>query len=211
VVDKHEYYTKGQVWELEVGRLIRTMRHDRSLLLADLAARTGLSVSFLSQLERGLTRPTLHSLGLIAEALGTSAKTLLGLSDREVNGQVSVVRSGEGLQIAKRTGTAVVLARGAQRISPMLVVDGPTQYRDEFREHDGDVFFHVLTGTVEVDIGENGLYELHRGDSISIREGIAHRWRRLGQTPCTLLLVEHTPLDTVVESLSSDTATVAAH
>jgi DNA-binding NtrC family response regulator len=53
----------------EVGRAVRTARKDRGLTLKDLAQRTRLSVSLLSQIERGEGNPTILNLFRIAQAL----------------------------------------------------------------------------------------------------------------------------------------------
>ena len=52
------------------GALIREKRRLCSLTLTDLAQKTGLSISFLSQVETGVTNPSVNSLRKIALALG---------------------------------------------------------------------------------------------------------------------------------------------
>ena len=51
--------------------LIRDLRKHKKVTLADLAQRIGRSVGFLSQVERGLSRPTVADLTAIGEALQT--------------------------------------------------------------------------------------------------------------------------------------------
>jgi transcriptional regulator with XRE-family HTH domain len=55
--------------ELVQGRRLNKRRKEMNLSLRDLAARTQLTASFLSQVERGITNPSLNSLQRIAEAL----------------------------------------------------------------------------------------------------------------------------------------------
>ena len=52
-----------------IGIKIRKRRDDFGLSLRDLAAKTSLTASFISQIERGITNPSLNSLRKIAEAL----------------------------------------------------------------------------------------------------------------------------------------------
>lgn len=52
-----------------IGQKIRKRRQDFNLSLRDLAKQTGLTASFISQVERGVTAPSLNSLRKIAEAL----------------------------------------------------------------------------------------------------------------------------------------------
>ena len=56
---------------LEVGRRIREMRHSRPLTLKQLANRTGLSVSLISQIELGKSAASMSTLHKLATALGT--------------------------------------------------------------------------------------------------------------------------------------------
>lgn len=52
-----------------IGQKIRKRRADFGFSLRDLAQKTGLTASFISQVERGVTSPSLNSLRKIAEAL----------------------------------------------------------------------------------------------------------------------------------------------
>src|SRR3546814_9598297 len=79
------------------GPALRRRRLDAGLTLRELAARVELSPSFLSQVERDITRPRLATLQRIAEAFDTSMHALLGAADPSP--QVSVVRAGEGLRL----------------------------------------------------------------------------------------------------------------
>ncbi len=56
---------------LEVGRRIRERRHSRPLTLKQLANRTGLSVSLISQIELGKSAASMSTLHKLATALGT--------------------------------------------------------------------------------------------------------------------------------------------
>jgi DNA-binding NtrC family response regulator len=55
----------------EVGRRIRELRHSRPLTLKQLANRTGLSVSLISQIELGKSAASMSTLHKLATALGT--------------------------------------------------------------------------------------------------------------------------------------------
>ncbi|MCW3709569.1 helix-turn-helix domain-containing protein, partial [Burkholderia cenocepacia] len=60
--------------------LIRDLRKHRTVTLNDLAERIGRSVGFLSQVERGLSRPTVADLTAIGEALGAPTTYFYSLS-----------------------------------------------------------------------------------------------------------------------------------
>lgn len=56
---------------------IKTIRKEQEITLAELGDKTGYSASFLSQIERGVNRPSLEALRKIGEALGVNAAALL--------------------------------------------------------------------------------------------------------------------------------------
>ena len=61
----------------ELGRRLRTARFDREMTLKDVAHRSGLSATHISEVERGKSSPTIGSLQRICEALGRSASEFL--------------------------------------------------------------------------------------------------------------------------------------
>ena len=76
-----------------VGNFIREQRHSAHLSLRKLAKLAGVSNPYLSQIERGLRRPSADILNAIAKALRISAETLYVqagiLDDREQGGDVT--------------------------------------------------------------------------------------------------------------------------
>ena len=64
--------------DLAVGRRIRGLRHEHKLSLETIADRTDLSIGFLSQIERGLSSPSLRVLATLADVLGVGIAALFG-------------------------------------------------------------------------------------------------------------------------------------
>uniref|UniRef100_UPI0024569B1E helix-turn-helix domain-containing protein n=1 Tax=Nocardia wallacei TaxID=480035 RepID=UPI0024569B1E len=77
---------------LSLADVVHNRRLAARLTLAQLAERTALSPSFLSQFENGRTNSSLRSLQRIADALGTTATELLAEADPEP--RAAVVRAG---------------------------------------------------------------------------------------------------------------------
>lgn len=66
-----------------IGNMIKLCRRKKQITLQVLSEQTGLSVSYLSTLERGLSSPTIANLNLICEALGiTMADLILKLDEK---------------------------------------------------------------------------------------------------------------------------------
>jgi transcriptional regulator with XRE-family HTH domain len=68
----------GSTTESPLGSRVRARRQRRGWTLRDLADHTGLSVPYLSDIERGNTNPTLETLTTLAAALEATVTDLLG-------------------------------------------------------------------------------------------------------------------------------------
>ncbi len=120
-----------------LGQTVRTLRLARGMSIDELAAGSGIAASELAWLERGEYNPQLHELFALADALGTTATTLMVEVERQEDASVPFgqrlreVRRERGIsqdQLALRTGihpTAIGrLERGARepRLSTILRV-----------------------------------------------------------------------------------------
>ncbi len=85
----------------EVGAFIRQQRERSAISLRHLAERTGVSNPYLSQIERGVRKPSAEILKAIARGLSISAETLYeraGLLDRRTEPDVeAAVRADDRL------------------------------------------------------------------------------------------------------------------
>ena len=110
--------------DARLGRQIRRLRHDRGLTLVALAGLTDLSHPFLSQLERGLARPSMSSLERIAEALHSSQSELMAQAvDDEplpTRAPFSLVRADQGTELPAPGGSARMLVGPSARFHPIL-------------------------------------------------------------------------------------------
>lgn len=66
------------------GRLIRRLRGRQGRTLTHVAARAGVSVAYLSEIERGLKEPSSEVLEAVCTALGSSIAHLVGAAHREL-------------------------------------------------------------------------------------------------------------------------------
>ncbi|CAN5349916.1 hypothetical protein BH11ACT8_BH11ACT8_15680 [soil metagenome] len=58
------------LWREAVGRELRGARQAQDRTLADVARRSGVSIQYLSEVERGLKEPSSEILGAVSGALG---------------------------------------------------------------------------------------------------------------------------------------------
>ncbi|WP_369221585.1 helix-turn-helix domain-containing protein [Streptomyces sp. R39] len=170
----------------ELGSAIRKLRKERGLTLVRLAELAELSHPFLSQLERGLTRPSMPSLHRIARALGTTQQALMTAAavpyPDAPAGSAHLVRSGEGLAVARPGGTARMLGAPAYSVHPVEYTGMPERF-EEYYDHPGDEFVYVVAGEIEIDLQTADgprFHVLGQGDSICYPGGTPHRWRAVG-------------------------------
>ncbi len=177
-----------------LGAKIRSLRKQQDLTLKVLARLSGLSHPFLSQVERGLARPSMNSLHQISEALGTNASWLLAGS--EDTREATVVRAADtavvpASELGDMDGVRRVVAPEA---SPFQVVEfsGAPEVFREYWVHDGFETIYVISGVVEVDL-DGEIFRLEPSDSISYDTRQPHRLRAATPQTVKLLMIEASP------------------
>jgi transcriptional regulator with XRE-family HTH domain len=169
----------------ELGLAMRRLRQRQGLTLVEVAGQTGFSHSLISQIERGVTRPSMETLHRVAMALGSSAQELLASSDDE---SVSVVRADEGISDVADGGRVRALVRGFRELQPLEFV-GVAQEFGKYYDHPGAEILYIVEGTAEVDIAGQPPFVLGAGDTVYWAGGVRHRWRQVGDTPVRALLI----------------------
>ena len=177
-----------------LGAKIRVLRKERGFTLKAVAQLSGLSHPFLSQVERGLARPSMSSLHQISEALGTNASWLLAGSEN--TREATVVRAFDtaavpASELGDMDGVRRVVAPEA---SPFQVVEfsgAPASFR-EYWIHDGFETIYVISGIVEVDL-DGQIFRLAPSDSISYDTRHPHRLRAATEEKVKLLMIEASP------------------
>jgi transcriptional regulator with XRE-family HTH domain len=163
-----------------LGARVRELRRERGMTLKGLGRAAGLSHPFLSQLERGLARPSVTSVERIARALEVPVGTLW-TTPREAD--VRLVRADDGSVSAHGDASAPggireLLADGtALRVREWT--GGPRKWPDEGDTTTGAVMVYVVRGAVEIDL-DGDVHELQEGDSLFFDGTVRHRLRRRG-------------------------------
>jgi transcriptional regulator with XRE-family HTH domain len=167
--------------DIAVGRRLRDLRHKANLSLEIVAGRSALSVGFLSQIERGLSSPSLRVLATLADVLGVGIAALFGSSDGSGNAPQGVVTRASGRAELKlwRTGISKQLLHPADadgRLNLFLVHMRPGGHTgDELYTHDGEEAGLVLQGTMTLTVDDE-TWTLRAGDSFRFASRRPHRF-----------------------------------
>jgi len=167
--------------EVEVGERLRSIRHHRRCTLRTVAERSGLSESFLSQVERGRSNASIASLRRIADALGVSVSDLFEPAGPP---RPRVLRRDDrpALTFGVLGRKLLLTPKPLQHLEVFvgeLDVGGSTG-TEPYAHGDSEELFVVLVGTVELELGGE-LHELERGDSIDYRSSTPHRITNVGE------------------------------
>jgi transcriptional regulator with XRE-family HTH domain len=179
--------------EVDVGERLRTLRRFRRDTLQTVAERSGLSESFLSQVERGRSNASIASLKRIADALGVSMADLF-----EPDGVPGprVLRRDErpALQFGILGRKLLLTPRPLHHLEVFageLEVGGSTG-PEPYAHGDSEELFVVLSGTVQLEVGDEQ-FELERGDSIDYRSSTPHRAVNTGDELAEVLWIISPP------------------
>lgn len=173
----------------ELGARVRELRRERDLTLKALGSRAGLSHPFLSQLERGLARPSVGSVERIARALGVPVTTLW-TARRSVPARLA--RAGDGTVAAHAEPGAPGGVRELPDEESSLRVrewsGGSRSWPRYEAAAAGEILLYVARGALDVDL-DGTVHALDEGDALRFDGGVPHRIRRRGGVATRALLV----------------------
>ncbi|MDQ0253390.1 quercetin dioxygenase-like cupin family protein/DNA-binding Xre family transcriptional regulator [Evansella vedderi] len=159
----------------EVTDKIRSLRNEQKLTLKDLSEKTGLSVSFLSQVERGSSSLAITSLKKIADALEVP---ITDFFESHANYNY-VVKTTDQKPFRIEGSTAEYVRLGGEftgrSLEPLLVTLSPGQPYDKVFSHPGEEFYYVLDGIVLFNV-DGKEYIVKAGDSIHFPSHVPHYW-----------------------------------
>ena len=171
------------------GPRLRRLRTHRGLSLAQVARATGVSVGFLSGLERGQMHASVATLRRIARFYRTNILSLF-----EAGESLRLVRPKQRKLLETDTGVRMeLLAWGNTAMEPHLFRIKPGGGSGESYTHEGEEFLHVLRGSFEIWLNGDEHYQLNAGDSLYFESSLPHRWKNSGRTEACVLWVNTPP------------------
>jgi len=175
-----------------ISNKIKRLRLEKKMTLKDLSEKTGLSVSFLSQIERGSSSLAITSLKKISDAFNINISYFF---EEIENHNYRVLEDEQKPFKLEGSNNQYIRLAGKfpeRKMEPMLVTIEPNKIFVEKYSHPGEEFYYVIKGMVIFKIDDEE-FILNEGDSIHFPSKKAHAWKNPLDEK-TVLLSVLTPL-----------------
>src|ERR1700732_2946183 len=169
-----------------LGPRLRLVRASRHLSVRELARRVGCSASLISQIERGVSVPSVGVLYALATELGSSLDYLLFGSGP--GGGRKIIALASGVRWERLTPQSEAMTDFLE------VIYSPGGHSTDERRplrHDGREYGLVISGTLQAKVGVES-YELGPGDSIGFDSATPHEYlNKTGEPVHAIWVVVH--------------------
>jgi transcriptional regulator with XRE-family HTH domain len=169
-----------------IGERIKSLRTGQGMTLAELGEKANLSTSYLSQIERDKTSPSLATLETIAKSLNIGLRTLF-----ETDDEVAFV-----LRARKETNTPthkdpvvrqpLMPQIGNPEIEVYRITFHPRSAPEQIEQFTGEEIIYMLDGELTISIGDEQ-FVLTAGDSIHYDALLFHSWKNESSDFCTII------------------------
>jgi quercetin dioxygenase-like cupin family protein len=172
-----------------VGQKIKKARTGKKMTLDRVANETGFAIDYLKDIESGKAIPPVGALLQISRALEIDSGYLLKEPESRLESRIKAH--------TKRTENYAytTLTPGAENkhLKAFLVsVAAQQDHKGVGYHHEGEEFVYVLTGKIEVTVGEHENI-LEKGDSLHFNSGIRHQLKNISDETAELLVVIYSP------------------
>lgn len=173
----------------KLGINIRNVRLKKKMTLNEVAQKSELSISFLSQLERSKSSVTMTSLRKISEALDVSVSHFF----QNTNTSSESIKRKQKYEIESYGDTEFSFLNLTGDMlkplfEPIIATLFPGEKQKKPYTHRGQEFLYILEGSLTVILKEEE-YLLNSGDSVHIESSSPHTWFNASDQPVKLLIV----------------------
>ncbi len=178
--------------DLALGNAIRAARIERRLSLSAVAKNTGISVGLLSQIERGISSPSVRVLRGICKELDFPLEYLIEASDRSQDETGRIIRAGDRRTVnfgSKKMVKEFLTTSDTGELQLMEIWLEPGGGSGEQPyTHEGEECGVVLEGRMELFV-DGVRYLLSEGDSFQFDSTLPHKFQNFADTETRVLLV----------------------
>ncbi len=168
---------------MEIGETIKAFRKKSKLTLQQLSEQTGLSIGYLSNLERNISSPTLTNLQIICEKLKINLYDIINSLPQE---KVVVKKEERRLIYEPHPNIKYELTtEGSRKMKGVCMTISEGDFNDQLISwgHHSDEVGVIVKGTMEM-IVEDNAYILNEGDSVYIKAHTPHKYKKIGTEEC---------------------------
>lgn len=164
---------------------LRARRKELRMTLKDVAEKSGLSFSFIAQIERGRAMPSLTSLITLARVLDVPISYFVD----QPMAQTPETRHAQ--RVPYSVGPSSVVYERLSTTFPgsqlnCALIHEPPGYRTEPMTHEGEEFIYMIEGSLTVEL-EGKAYVLDPGDSLHFLSARVHTtWNHTDRTSVML-------------------------
>lgn len=181
---------------MNIGDKLKQIREIKGLSLRDIAEKSGLSASFIGQVERNETSPSMRSIKNITDALGIKlADILIDIENQEEEptNVVTLEQRRRVENLLKGVDMYYLTPEDNKNILGAILYAKPgSSSGEDYSLHGGEEFGYIISGTLWFWVGDKE-YNLREGDSISFSSMIPHKWENRSMMPSISLWVSTPP------------------
>ncbi len=183
--------------DLSLGLKMRQIRKVRGLSLQSVANKAGVSIGLVSQIERGLTSPSIRSLRQLGAALEVPVERFFGGGEEPEPDHGDIVVHPRNRRVLNLLGKGISKEflspkdPGSLELILVTVEPGGTSGR-EFHDHEGDHAGLVLAGKIEMWVGDK-YFVIEEGDSFHFPRATPHKYANPGEITAKILWANTPP------------------
>lgn len=175
--------------DIALPKMLRDLRLRKGLTVRDLAQRIGRSVGFISQIERGLSQPSVEDLQAISDALGVHSMYFLQQSSAKGHAWLSRPPMRRTLSYANGVTDDVV---SPALSSKFIMLETRLEAGAAFEEHrlldSEEQAGYVLQGTITLTVDGEEM-QLQKGDAFQMNSATNYRCANAGKQPARVLWI----------------------
>jgi DNA-binding transcriptional MerR regulator/uncharacterized cupin superfamily protein len=181
--------TQQPVEQRAIGPRFRKLRLERGESLAAVAEAVGVSIGFLSNVERSQSGASIGIMRKLAQHYSLNILDLFG----PIEGTSPLVRPRDRKSLRGGPGVEMeLLASGKITMEPHLFRVAPGAGSGDSYSHEGEEFLYLVRGQLNIWLADQE-YRLRAGDSFYFASQTAHRWSNPGNTETTILWINTPP------------------
>ena len=165
------------MYDINIGEKILEYRNSKNLSIKELSSMIGVTSSLLSQIEKGVSNPSINTLKMISKALDIP---LYNFFKKDVTSNGLIIRKENRVKLTFPENNNLsyeLLSPSSNGVIQCMMLDLPenTSTSDELMNHDGEEVATILEGCVDLHLDDEVVH-LNVGDSIRILPNMNHRW-----------------------------------